>query len=134
MRSFRLVLAVTVLTACQSSPGQADPARGEAVFVSRDKGHCLLCHQLQNLDQPSQGNLGPDLTNIGDRMSVAELTQRIADSRVYNPNTIMPAYHSTAGLHQVAQRYKNQPVLSATEVADIAEFLSLQRARRDTSR
>ena len=50
-----------------------DAGHGEAVFVSRDGGHCVLCHQVAELDTEFQGNVGPALTGIGSRLSPGQL-------------------------------------------------------------
>lgn len=120
------LLAICIIAGCQQHNPTGDPQLGQVLFLDRNKGHCLLCHQLQTLDAPSQGNLGPDLTNVGDRLNLDQLIERIADSRTVNPQTIMPAYHSTNNLNQVATQFRDQPVLSATEVVHVATFLSLQ--------
>ena len=36
-----------------------DPAIGRAIFSDRESGHCVLCHQVDGLEVPFQGNLGP---------------------------------------------------------------------------
>lgn len=97
--------------------------RGKAVFIDRERGHCLLCHQVKQISESFQGNLGPDLSNIGARLGPDELYKRIADPTEQNPNTPMPAYFRTYGLTQVAQAYLNQPVLSAEEMQDLVAFL-----------
>ncbi len=48
-----------------------DPAKGRAVFEG--KGTCLSCHRV--LDKGSR--LGPDLTDVGARMSVDDLQKAI---------------------------------------------------------
>ena len=97
--------------------------RGKAVFIDRERGHCLLCHQVSQINESFQGNLGPDLSNVGARLGSEMLYQRIADPTAYNPDTVMPAYYRTQGLTQVAQAYLNQPVLSANEMDDLVAFL-----------
>ena len=97
--------------------------RGKNVFNDREKGHCLLCHQLTANSEPFQGNLGPSLDGIGSRYSVTELTTRIADPRVFNPNTIMPAYLSTKDLSQVAKAYRGKTILTKQELTDLVMYL-----------
>ena len=98
-------------------------SRGKAVFVDRERGHCLLCHQVKQINESFQGNLGPDLSTIGASLGPDELYTRIADPTDQNPDTVMPAYFRTHGLTQVAQPYQNQPVLSAQEMEDLVAFL-----------
>ncbi|XOV85574.1 MAG: sulfur oxidation c-type cytochrome SoxX [bacterium] len=102
-------------------------SRGQAVFIDRARGHCLLCHQVSQIDEPFQGNIGPDLSNIGNRLPPEALYQRIADPTEMNPDTAMPAYFRTHKLTQVAQAYVNQPVLSADEMNDLVAFLTTLR-------
>ena len=121
---------VVVLLALSLTPGAvfANPqdktvSRGKAVFIDRERGHCLLCHQVKQINESFQGNIGPDLSNIGARLGSDELYKRIADPTEQNPNTVMPAYFRTRGLTQVAQAYLDRPVLNANEMDDLVAFL-----------
>ena len=49
------------------TPG--DAVRGQTVFTEREQGHCVLCHQVSSLDAPFQGDVGPDLSDVGTRFS-----------------------------------------------------------------
>jgi len=104
-----------------------DAERGEWAFNSRDKGHCLLCHQLASNTEPFQGTIGPPLDGVGARLTTAQLRFRIVDSSRLNSDTRMPAYYKTEGLNQVAQAFIGQPVLTAQEVEDLVAYLSNQR-------
>ena len=75
-----------------------DPIRGKAVFLDRELGHCVLCHQVSSLDVPFQGNIGPDLSNVGARLSREVLLEKVVDPTISNPETTMPAYHRTSDL------------------------------------
>ena len=101
-----------------------DPARGRVVVLDRDRGHCLLCHQIAQLDEEFQGTIGPPLANVGRRLSVPELRARIVDPTRLNPTTVMPAYYRTENLRQVAKAYRGQPILSAREIEDVVAFLA----------
>ncbi|MEM7218052.1 MAG: sulfur oxidation c-type cytochrome SoxX [Pseudomonadota bacterium] len=100
-----------------------DPEAGRAVFIDRERGHCLLCHQVQQLDAPFQGNIGPDLSNVGARLDARMLRDRVTDPTRFNPDTAMPAYHRSDGLNQVMTRYADQPVLDAQELDDLVAYL-----------
>lgn len=100
-----------------------DVMRGFGAFHDRDKGHCLLCHQLSASPESFQGNLGPSLDGIAQRMTKEELISRISDSRVLNPETIMPPYHAVSGLKQVKSEFKGKPVLTEQEVVDVTNYL-----------
>ena len=98
--------------------------RGEEAFVDRDAGHCVLCHQVDGLDAPFQGDVGPTLTGIGAIYSEAELRLRVAQIRRVYPDSIMPEYYRVEGLHQVGQEWRGEPALSAQQIEDIVAFLA----------
>ncbi len=100
------------------------PQQGERIFVEREAGHCVLCHQVQGLDAPFQGNLGPDLTGVGSRLSAAQIRLRVVDASRLNPDTIMPPYYRSAGLEQVATDYRGQTVLSAEQIEHLVAWLA----------
>lgn len=123
-------MTMALLTAPAAGLAQTDAKkadtpvdRGKAVFIDRERGHCLLCHQVSQIKESFQGNIGPDLSNIGARLGPDELYKRIADPTEQNPNTVMPAYFRTHGLVQVAQAYQDRPVLNASEMHDLVAFL-----------
>ena len=102
-------------------------AEGASVFVNRDSGHCVLCHRVDSIDAPFQGNLGPDLSTVGSRLTPAQLRFRIVDASRLNPHTIMPPYYRTANLTQVAVGTENKPVLNAPQVEQLVYFLASLR-------
>lgn len=105
--------------ALAAPPG--DAARGRALLQQRQDTGCILCHAVPGL--PQGGALGPALNGLGQRYSPADLQLRIADARRFNPDTIMPPYSSTAGLHNVARAQAGKTVLSEQAVADIVAYL-----------
>jgi len=104
-----------------------DAVRGRAIVVDRTRGLCLLCHSGPFADAPQQGSLAPSLAGAGDRLSRAQLRQRMADSRSINPESIMPSFHRSDHLQQVADSLKGKPILDAQEVEDVVEFLATLR-------
>ncbi|MDP6951450.1 MAG: sulfur oxidation c-type cytochrome SoxX [Alphaproteobacteria bacterium] len=112
-----------------SGAAAGDPANGRTVFLDRERGHCLLCHRVASLDEPFQGDIGPDLSAVGERLSPAQMRLRIVDPTRLNPDTAMPAYHRTHDLHQVAEAYLGKPVLTAQEVEDVVAYLATLRQR-----
>jgi sulfur-oxidizing protein SoxX len=52
------------------------------------------------------------------------LRQQIVDSRVANPDTIMPPYFATDGLSRVGARWQGATLLSAQEVEDVVAYLA----------
>lgn len=104
--------------------GGGDPEEGRRIFVDRESGHCVLCHQVAGLDAPFQGDLGPALTGVGARLSSGQIRLRIVDSSRVNPATIMPPYHRTRQLERVGKAYQGQPVLTVTEVEHLVAWLA----------
>ena len=107
-----------------------DPERGRAAVLDRERGHCLLCHRIDQLDEDFQGNIGPPLSRVGERLTAAELRARLVDPTRLNPATVMPAYHRIEGLRQVAEAYRGEPILTAQEVEDVVAFLETLVLRR----
>lgn len=105
-----------------TTPG--DPVRGEAIVTDPQHGLCTLCHEGPFPQVPFAGNLGPDLTGVGARRAVPELRQQIVDSRIGNPDTIMPPYYTTNGLERVGARWQGATMLRAQEVEDVVTYLA----------
>lgn len=78
---------VRSLGALSRSTIAGDPARGEALV--RGKGGCLNCHAIGM----TGGQLGPSLTEIGQRRSVAHLR-----SKIQNPASDLPEQYRVASL------------------------------------
>ncbi|MES2712125.1 MAG: sulfur oxidation c-type cytochrome SoxX [Pseudomonadota bacterium] len=103
------------------SPG--DAARGRAVIADRTKGLCLLCHSGPFPEERFQGNLAPSLAGAGARLDAAGLRLRVVDSRRLNPDSIMPSYGRSEGLHRVTPALRGRTILSAQEIEDVIAFL-----------
>lgn len=101
-----------------------DAAIGKAVFVEREQGHCVLCHQIDGLETPFQGNVGPALTGLGSRLNKGQIRLRIVNASVLNPSTIMPPYYRIRGLNQVADEHRGAPVLTADQIEHLVAYLS----------
>lgn len=95
--------------------------KGRALLLQRQETGCVLCHQIAGL--PAGGNLGPSLQGLAQRSTPAQARERMADPRRFNPDTLMPAYLSTEGLHNVAAPYRGQTVLSPQAIEDILSYL-----------
>lgn len=108
-----------------------DPAIGRAIFSDRESGHCVLCHQVDGVEVPFQGNLGPALSDVGARLTEAQIRLRIVDNTKVNPGTVMPSYFRTADLHQVGRAYQGETVLSAAEVEHLVAWLSQLTGRKE---
>lgn len=106
-----------------------DPDRGRRIVVDRFVGTCLLCHSGPFPEERFQGTIGPDLTGIGSRLTPAQIRLRVVDPRRLLPETIMPAYHVTAGRNRVAGPWRDRPILDAGQVEDVVAFLASLRGQ-----
>ena len=100
-----------------------DPAAGRKIVLDRQVGLCLLCHSGPFPEERFQGDLAPDLSGVGARLSAGQIRLRIVDSSRVNPDTIMPAYFRTEALQRVAPAYRGKTVLSAQQIEDVVAFL-----------
>lgn len=92
-----------------SGPLNGDPARGRELALRRDKGYCVVCHQLPGEQWP--GTFGPPLVGFKlHRYADADVYQHIFDPRVNNPHTAMPPYGTNH-------------VLNDQEIRDIVAYL-----------
>ena len=106
---------------------EGDASRGQAVFADREQGHCILCHAVSSLDADFQGDVGPDLTTVGARLTPGQIRLRVADAQRIWPETVMPSYYRTGGLIQVGEAYEGKPALSAQQIEDLVAYLSALR-------
>jgi sulfur-oxidizing protein SoxX len=103
------------------SAATADAERGRKLLIARHDTGCLLCHQAPGLKDG--GEMGPSLKDVGTRLSPEQIRQRIADPRVLNPQSFMPAYFSTKDLHNVAKSMQGKTVLTEQGLEDIIAYL-----------
>jgi L-cysteine S-thiosulfotransferase len=92
-----------------TEPLNGDPARGRDLAMRRDKGYCVICHQLPSENWP--GTVGISLTKYRQhKYPDAVVYQHIFDARVLNPNTVMPPYGTNR-------------ILNDQEIRDLVAFL-----------
>ena len=103
---------------------RGDAARGRNLVLDRRVGNCLICHQVPVVEEPFQGNLGPDLSGVGQRLSEGQIRLRLVDQSRVNPHTIMPPYHRVEGLVRVAAPFAGRPVLDAQQIEDVVAWLA----------
>lgn len=102
-----------------------DPAKGRQLAITSGQGNCVICHKLPIPEVAFRiGNVGPDLTEVGGRLTAAEIRMRIVNPKLLNEETIMPAYYRVTGLHRVAKNAEGKPMLTAEQVEDLVAYLS----------
>jgi len=107
------------------TPG--DPERGRQIVLDREVGNCLICHRVPEPAERFQGELGPDLSGVGSRLTAGQLRLRIVDQSRLNPRTLMPPYYRIDRLALVAEQYRGKPVLTAQQVEDVISYLQTLR-------
>jgi sulfur-oxidizing protein SoxX len=117
------LLALLPLAAAQAW-AQGDAAKGRAIVADRQLSLCLLCHSGPFPEVPAQGDLAPDLSGAGQRWTLDQLRQRVADPARFNPATVMPAYAPKPGLWRVAPAWRDRPILNEAQIDDVAAFLA----------
>lgn len=122
-----LAAQATVARPVTANDEAAAIARGAAIVGSRSQGLCVLCHALPGQPAAHQGTLAPSLAGVGRRYGAAELRERLLAPERFNPETVMPAYGRTDGLHRVAAARQGQPLLTPAQVDDVVAWLAAQR-------
>lgn len=97
---------------------------GAKIFADRETGHCVLCHQVNGLAAEFQGNVGPDLTHVGDRLTSGQIRLRLVDYQIVKPGTVMPSYYRRHDLYNVSSNYSGDPILSAEDIENLIAYLS----------
>jgi L-cysteine S-thiosulfotransferase len=100
-----------------------DATRGRIIVANRQKGLCLLCHSGPFPEERFMGNLAPSLAGAATRSSIGQVRLRVVNSQFVNKDSIMPAYHHTDALNQVAPTFRGKPILSAQEIEDVVAFV-----------
>jgi len=109
-----------------------DPEHGRATVLDRSTGNCLICHKVPIGSEPFQGELGPDLTGIGARLSTGQIRLRLVDLSLLDAATLMPPYYRTDHLTRVADKFQGRPILDAQQIEDVVVWLaSLKEANPD---
>jgi L-cysteine S-thiosulfotransferase len=101
-----------------------DPARGAALFASRQVSTCLLCHADPTGPRTSADTIGPSLADAGSRLTGAQIRLRIVDAAWMNPDTVMPSFYVVAGLNRVGHQWRGKPILDAAQVEDLVAFFA----------
>lgn len=129
-----VIPALLVMAAGCASPRDAletplapagDSVRGRELFISREGGHCVLCHAAPGV--ATAGNVGPSLAHVASRLTAGQVRLRIVDITRVNPQAAMPVFHRTEGMTRVASEYAGKPVLDGQQVEDLVAWLSTLR-------
>jgi len=99
----------------------AEVERGRKLIQNRQETGCVLCHTIPGFKDG--GEMGPNLTGLSQRLTPDQIRMRIADPRVLNPQSFMPAYFSAEGLHNVAKPLIGKTVLTEQGLEDIVAYL-----------
>ncbi len=122
MVAYEIVDEESVPDSLTGKPG--DPEQGRATFIDRKLGNCLGCHAVTELEaEPFHGEVGPPLDGVAEIYSEGELRLRVIDPKVVNPDTIMPGFYVTEGLHRVMADFAGKPILTAEQVEDVVAYL-----------
>ncbi|MEM8950172.1 MAG: sulfur oxidation c-type cytochrome SoxX [Pseudomonadota bacterium] len=120
--AYEIVDETSIPEPLTGKPG--DPDKGRETFINRKLGNCLGCHAVTELEaEPFHGEVGPPLDGVADRYEEGELRLQVVNAKVVNPDTIMPGFYVTEGLHRVAEKFEGKTILSAEEVEDIVAYL-----------
>ena len=111
----------TILAPLTDQPGDAE--RGRLVVLDRERGDCVVCHAMPLPERQFHGTVGLLLDGVGSRYTAGELRLRLVDPKRLNPQTVMPAYYTVQGLHQVREPYHGKPILTAQEIEDVIAYL-----------
>ncbi len=84
-------------SACLASPPTDEILQGWCLAITRNKGNCVACHQLNIKSWPNTlpeaGNIAPPLAAMQLRFPERDaLRQIVADAPSQNPLTTMPPY------------------------------------------
>jgi len=121
MAKYEVVDESSIPKSLTGKPG--DPAKGRKLAINRKKGNCLACHVMPIPEQQFHGNLGPSLVGVAERYDEGELRLRVVDAKVVNPDTTMPAFYRSTGLHRVLKNFQGKTILAAQDVEDIVAYL-----------
>ncbi|WP_404383460.1 sulfur oxidation c-type cytochrome SoxX [Caenispirillum salinarum] len=118
---YKVVDDWTIPESLTGQPG--DPVNGKVVAVDRKLGNCLSCHKMPVPEEQFHGETGPSLWGVGNRYEPEHLRLRLVDSKVINPETMMPAFYRVEGLHMVKDSFEGEPILTAQQVEDVVAYL-----------
>jgi sulfur-oxidizing protein SoxX len=111
----------TIPASLTGRPG--DSAKGLRLIMDRHRSLCVLCHMGPFPEPHLQGNLAPDLSGIGARLSEAQIRLRVVDAKALNPASLMPSYLRVDDNPGTAPAWRGKTVLDPAEIEDIVAYL-----------
>jgi sulfur-oxidizing protein SoxX len=107
----------------------ADVVNGRKIIENRALSACLLCHSGPFPAPHLQGNIGPRLDGVADRLTPDEIRERLLNPAQFNPDTVMPAYGNVENLNRVGSAWRGRPILTPAQIEDVVAFLSTLYAK-----
>jgi sulfur-oxidizing protein SoxX len=123
-------LTATLLAVLLAGSAQAgDAANGRKIVENRALSACLLCHSGPFPAPYLQGNIGPPLEGVADRLTPEQIRQRLINPSQFNPDTVMPAYGNVVKLNRVGPAWQGRPILTPVQIDDVVAFLATLHAK-----
>jgi L-cysteine S-thiosulfotransferase len=106
-----------------------DAVNGRKIVENRALSACLLCHSGPFPAPYLQGNIGPRLEGVADRLTPEQIRERLVDPSQFNPETVMPAYGNVEKLNRVGPAWQGRPILTPAQIDDVVAFLATLHAK-----
>lgn len=118
-----------VMEPLTDTPG--DPEAGFTAATTRGIGNCVACHVAEGWgDLPFPGNVGPELTGIGNVYEEAQLRGILVNSKKTFPETVMPAFYNVDDIYRAGLAYTGKAaedpdvtIMTAQQIEDIVALL-----------
>lgn len=101
-----------------------NPANGAKLMADRHRSLCVLCHAGPFSEPHMQGDIAPSLEGVGSRLSAAQIRLRVANIKVLNPASLMPAYLAVMDRPDIAETWRGKTILEPAEIEDIVAYLA----------
>jgi len=115
----------------QSLTGKpGDAQKGHALSITSGSGNRVMCHKLPIPEVALHiGNVGPDLTEVADRMTEGEIRLQVVNPKLVSDETIMPAYYRIGGLNRLRPNAQGKPMLTPEQVEDLVAYLMTMKPK-----
>lgn len=101
-----------------------DAANGARLMANRHRSLCVLCHAGPFSEPHMQGDIAPNLSGIGGRLSAGQIRLRVANIKALNPESLMPAYLAVVDRPDIAEVWRGRSILEPGEIEDIVAYLA----------